>query len=89
MDLSELRNLDYLVLIIIAISVYFAYHKGFIESFVDFFAWVGSAFLVFDNYNLIFDFLNAYIPSKLICGIAASLGVYVAMVILISMFVFL
>jgi len=86
MDFSEFRNLDYLVLIIIGISVYFAYHKGFIESFVDFFAWVGSAFIVFDNYNLIFDFLNEYIPSKLICGIAASLGVYVAMVILISMF---
>lgn len=86
MDLSEFRNLDYIVLLIIGISVYFAYQKGFIESFVDFFAWVGSAFIVFDNYNLIFDFLNIYVSSKFICGLAASLGTYVAMVILISMF---
>lgn len=86
MELSEFRNLDYLVLIIIAISAYFAYNKGFIESAMDFFAWVGSVFIVFDNYELLFELLNNYIPSKFICGLAASIGVYVIMVIVISMF---
>ncbi|MGB4191021.1 MAG: CvpA family protein [Rickettsiales bacterium] len=85
MDISEFRNLDYIVLVIILISAYFGSKKGFIESFLDFFAWVGSAFIVMDNYNLIFDFINDYIPSKFISACVASIGMYVLLVVLISM----
>ena len=84
MELSELRNFDYIVLFLIILSSYFGGSKGFIKSFIDFFAWVGSAIIVFDSYNFLFNLLNSYIPSKFICGFIASFGFYVALLIGIS-----
>lgn len=86
MELSELKNFDYFILLIIFVSSYFGCKKGFIESFVDFFAWVGSAIIVFDSYEKIFEFFNGFIPSKFVAACISSLGVYVALVILISLF---
>ena len=86
MELSELKNFDYLILLIVFASAYFGCKKGFIESFVDFFAWVGSAIIVFDSYDFTFKLVNEYIPSKFVSACVASLGVYIALVILISLF---
>ncbi len=82
MELADLRNFDYLLFIIIALSTYLAWRKGFIESFVDFFAWVGSAFIVADNYNAMAEFLSGFISSKFVCGFIASFCFYIALVIL-------
>jgi len=84
MDLSELRNFDYFIVFIIGLSSYFGGSKGFIKSFIDFFAWVGSAIIAFDSYNIVFTTLNTYIPSKFICGFLASFGVYVALLFGVS-----
>ena len=85
MELSDFSNLDYFVIVVVLISSYFGCKKGFIESFIDFFAWVGSALIVADNYTLIFDLLNEHIANKFLCGFVASIGIYVILVILISL----
>ncbi len=82
MELADLRNFDYLIFIIISLSTYLAWKKGFIESFVDFFAWVGSGFIVADNYSSMLSFLGGFISSKFICIFMASFCFYVALVIL-------
>lgn len=84
MELSELKNFDYFIAIIIISSSYLACKKGFIESFLDFLAWVGSAIIVLDSYNFVFDLLNGFIPSKFICAFVASVGLYIILVISIS-----
>jgi membrane protein required for colicin V production len=84
MELSELKNLDYFMAIIVLASSYFACKKGFIESFLDFTAWVGSAIIVLDAYDFTYNLLNEYIPSKFICAFISSVGLYIALVIGIS-----
>lgn len=83
MELSELQNFDYIMMILIGISVYFGWKNGFIESFISFFAWAGSALIVFDNYLYVYSIVNSYISNKIISGIIASLLFYIALVIII------
>lgn len=85
MELSELKNFDYFIAAIIIFSSYLGCKKGFIESFLDFMAWAGSAIIVLDSYTFTFELLNEYIPSKFICGLVASIGLYIILVIAISM----
>jgi membrane protein required for colicin V production len=86
MELSELQNFDYFIILIVLVSSYFGLKKGFVESFVDFFAWVGSAVIVFDSYEALYKLINSYVPSTFISASIASIGVYAALVISISMF---
>ena len=83
MELSELKNFDYLILAILAASTYFGWKSGFIKSFISFFAWVGSAIIVKDSYTYVYEHIHKYIPSELICGFIASFVFYVALVIII------
>ncbi len=83
MELSELKNFDYLIILITSVSVYFGWKTGFIESFIGFFAWAGSAIIVADNYSKVYSVINGYISSKFISGFLASLGFYIILVILI------
>ena len=85
MDVSELKNFDYFILAIICASSYFGCKKGFVESFIDFFAWVGSAVIVLDSFEFTSKFLNEYIPSAFICNFIASVGLYIVLVVLISL----
>jgi membrane protein required for colicin V production len=82
MELSDLKNFDYIIMIIIAASVYFGWKAGFIESFISFFAWAGSAIIVFDNYSNAYSLVNGYIASKIISGFIASFVFYVILVML-------
>lgn len=84
MELSELRNFDYIILLIIIASSYLGFKKGFIESFIDFFAWVGSAIITLESYGYVNELLGDYIPSAFICGFVASVGVYIGLVVAIS-----
>lgn len=86
MELSELKNFDYLMMIIAGASVYFGWKAGFIESFISFFAWAGSAVIVAESYEYVYLLVNGYIPSSLISGFIASFVFYVALVILILYF---
>lgn len=83
MELSALKNFDYLILAILAASTYFGWKSGFIKSFISFFAWVGSAIIVKDSYTYVYGHLHKYIPSELISGFIASFVFYVALVIII------
>jgi uncharacterized membrane protein required for colicin V production len=83
MELSELQNFDYIIMILIAVSIYFGWKTGFIESFISFFAWAGSAIIVADNYLYVYTIVNGYISSKFISGLIASLVFYIALVIVI------
>lgn len=82
MEISELQVFDYLIIVIIALSAYLSWKKGFIESFIDLFAWVGSAFIVADNYSKVFNFFSKIIPSNFICIFIASFCFYILLVIL-------
>lgn len=83
MEISELKNFDYIIIAIIAASIYFGWKSGFIEAFINFFAWAGSAVIVGDNYYAVFSFINYYITNKFISGFIASFVFYVVLVILI------
>jgi membrane protein required for colicin V production len=84
MELSELKNFDYIILLIIIASSYLGFKKGFVESFIDFFAWVGSAIITLENYNYLNELFGDYIPSDFICAFVASVGVYIGLVVTIS-----
>ena len=84
MELVDFKNFDYIVLAIIFFSAYLGWRKGFIESFIDFFAWIGSALIVADNYQLVFGLVNNYVPSAFISGFIASFCFYILLVITIS-----
>jgi|GEM_PF-5774688 len=83
MELSELQNFDYLIIILLAISTYFGWKAGFIESFISFFAWAGAAIIVADNYLYVYSVVNTYISSKFISGLISSLVFYIILVIII------
>jgi uncharacterized membrane protein required for colicin V production len=84
MEISDLQTFDYVIMVILGLSVYLGWKNGLIQTFIVFFAWVGSAIIMADNYNWVFEFLNRYIASKFICGFIASAGVYIALVISFS-----
>lgn len=86
MEISELRNFDYIIIFVLMASVYFGWKNGFIESFINFFAWAGSAVIVADNYLTVFTFVNSYITNKFISGFIASFVFYVLLVIVILYF---
>jgi uncharacterized membrane protein required for colicin V production len=85
MGLSDLHTFDYIIVTILGLSIYLGWKNGLIQTFIAFFAWVGSAIIVADNYIGLFNFLNSFIPSRFISGFIASVGLYVALVIGISM----
>jgi len=81
MELSQLQNFDYIILAIIFLSTYIGWKNGLIKTFISFFAWIGSAIIVADNYELVFGFINSRLHSKFISGFIASVGLYIALVI--------
>jgi membrane protein required for colicin V production len=85
MELSELQNFDYLILAIIGLSIYVGWKNGLIKSFIAFFAWIGSAIIVFDSYDAVFAIVDGFIHSKFISSFIASIGLYIGLVILFSM----
>jgi uncharacterized membrane protein required for colicin V production len=85
MELEGLQNFDYFIMAIIGFSVYIGWKNGLISSFVTFFAWIGSAIIVIDNYSNVYGFVNGMIHSNFISGFIASVGLYIALVMLFSM----
>lgn len=85
MEISDLQIFDYIILTIIAGGGYLGWKNGLIQTFIVFFAWVGSAIIAFDNYDLIHNLLSSYINSKFISAFMASIGVYIILVVLFSM----
>ncbi len=85
MGLSELQNFDYLVIAMLLSSIYVGWRNGLIVSLIAFFAWFGSAIIVFDSYESLFNIITPYIHSKFISGFIASIGFYIILVIAFSM----
>jgi uncharacterized membrane protein required for colicin V production len=85
MDISSLLLFDYLIITVILAAGYIGWKNGLIVSFIAFFAWVGSAIIVIDSYDLVFGFINRQIPSRFISGFMASIGLYIVLVISFSL----
>lgn len=79
--LTDLQNFDYIIIAILLSSIYIGWRNGLIVSLIAFFAWIGSAIIVFDSYEFLFKILNNYIHSKFISGFLASIGFYILLVI--------
>ena len=84
MGLSELQNFDYLVIAMLLSSIYVGWRNGLIVSLIAFFAWIGSAIIVFDSYESLFNIITPYIHSKFISGFIASIGFYIILVIALT-----
>lgn len=82
MDFSNLQNFDYLIILVIGLSLYNGWKNGLLKTFIAFFAWVGSLIIVADSYNFTFKFVNSFIHSKFISAFIASIGIYIILVII-------
>lgn len=84
MDFSNLQNFDYLIFLVIGLSIYTGWKNGLLKTFIGFFAWVGSLIIVADSYNFTFKFVDSFIHSKFISAFVASIGIYIILVITFS-----
>lgn len=84
LNLSELSNFDYIVIVIIAISILFAFAKGFLASITHFLGWLISGYIVFKFYPENTAFLQEYFSSKIVVDILATLVLFVLLLIICS-----
>ncbi|MEK6733848.1 MAG: CvpA family protein [Pseudomonadota bacterium] len=81
MEISSFLIFDYVIFVILGLSIYIGWRNGLIRSFIAFFAWFGSIIIVIDNYSWLYSLVNEKIHSKFISGFIASIGFYIILVI--------
>lgn len=83
--LTDLQIFDYIIITVFFTLIYIGWKNGLIVTLMAFFAWVGSAIIVFDSYETLFKILEGYIHSKFISGFLASVGFYIILVVAFSL----
>ncbi len=81
----DLQMFDYIIILILGLSIYVGWQSGFIKSLIGFFAWFGSIIIVADNYERVFNLVQNFVNSKFISSFIASIGFYVVLVIIFSL----
>lgn len=84
MDISSLTTIDYMTFVITGISMIFGVYHGFIKSTLGFIGWIISAIITLAYFEDVTNFLDPYIKHKILLNIIASIGVYVFLLIVIS-----
>ena len=84
-NFSSLTGFDFFIIGIIVISTIFAFARGFVKSFLYFFGWIVSAILVIDFYPVTSEYLKKHVHSTLLVSIAASFGLFIILLIVITL----
>lgn len=80
-DFSTLSYLDYFVLIVIVLSTFFAFIRGFIGSFISAISWAATIYLTYTLSPLIKPFLEQKITNPIIAVAACYILLFVGLVI--------
>lgn len=84
LDYSALNRLDYIVLLLIILSAFLSFIKGFVASFFSFLTWFGAALFALHGFEQVKSFMLGYIADDTIAAVASGLGAFILGIIILS-----
>lgn len=74
---------DVIVLTIIGLSALFSFYRGFVRELLSLGAWVGALVITLYTFPHAKEYLGEHIDNKLVVDLSASIGVYLASLVLL------
>ena len=81
MNFLDLTNLDYLLCIIMVLSVMFGFVRGFLYSVIHFISWILSFVIVINFHSDIFKYLEQHFSSEALVKFSSTVGFFIIILI--------
>jgi membrane protein required for colicin V production len=81
-----MNPLDIGIIVVIGLSAIFAFARGFVREALSIVAWVGAAFITLDGFSTVYALVDPMVKNPLLSQLIAGFGLFVASLIVLTIF---